>query len=278
MFLFAAMGIFVKSAGRQVPFFEIVMFRCLVSAVAIVLLAKKEKVPLKGNRRGLLLMRGTIGTVSLFMYFYAMMHISVANTILLNQTAPVFVLPIAAILLKEKITLRQTAAAFLAMAGVALVVKPDGNMINIPAMLALLSAVFSAFVYVFIRELAKTEHPLTIVYWFNLVGFLVALPFTLPNLVIPSLRTALDLFVMALLATAGQIFMTFAYRKTEASRLAVVGSFGALFGALFDWLVWNHLPDAASALGGVIIILSCVLIQLKPGEKKALGSESLPLS
>ncbi len=278
MFMFAAMGIFVKSAGTQVPFVEVVMFRCLVSVLAIIALARRERVPLEGKRRGLLLVRGTLGATALFMYFYAMTLIPIANAILLNQTAPVFVLPLAVLLLKERVTWKQVAAAVAAMVGVTLVVKPTGDLLNVPALLALLSAVFSAMVYIIIRQLSKTEHPLTIVFWFNLIGFLISLPISLPWFVIPTFRTAVDLFVTALFATFGQIFMTFAYRQTEASRLAVVGSFGALFGALFDWLMWNHIPDAASALGGIIIIASCIAIQLNPDRNKGSKSESLPLS
>lgn len=277
MFMFAAMGIFVKSAGKQVPTSEIVVFRCLASMIAIFGLSRKEKISLKGNRRGLLFLRGAFGTAALFMFFYAMTRIPVADTILLNQTAPVFILPLAALFLKEKISARHVFFVATALVGVAFVIKPQGDMMNYPAFLALFSAVFSAFAYMLIRKLTETEHPLTIVYWFNMIGFLAAVPVSVPVFVMPSLSTSLDLLAMGVLATLGQIFMTFAYRYAEAGRLAVMGSFGALFGALFDYLALNHLPDAVSAAGGLLVIISCTLIQVDfPGRKNP-RKERIPL-
>ena len=287
MFMFASMGIFVKSAGRQVSFVEIAAFRCLATAIAVFFLAKKEKVRLKGNRRGLLFLRGAFGTTALFMFFYAMTRIPVGDTILLNQTAPVFILPLAALFLKEKITPRHVFFVITALVGTAMVVKPRGDVVNQPAFIALLSAVFSAFAYMLIRKLNETEHPLTIVYWFNAVGFLVAAPVSLTMFVIPSLCTALNLLAMGVLATLGQILMTFAYRYAEAGRVAVMGSFGALFGALFDYLVWNHLPDAWSAAGtesikahdlNRVVIASCTLIQLSAAGGRKSRKERILLS
>lgn len=277
MFMFAAMGIFVKSAGRQVPFVEIVAFRCLASMAVIFLLAAKEKVSLKGKRKGLLFLRGIFGTISLFMFFYAMTRIPVADTILLNQTAPVFILPLAVLFLKEKIPLRNGFFIAAVLGGVVLVLKPRGDMVDIAAFVALGSAVFTAFAYILIRKLTATEHPLTIVFWFNMIGFLAAVPVTLPVFVMPTAGTALDLVVMGALATLGQILMTFAYRHAEASKLAAVGSFGALFGALFDYLALHHLPDALSALGGLIVIVFCTLIQLDFSAKKNAREERIPL-
>ncbi len=268
MFMFAAMGVFVKSAARQVPFVEIVAFRCLASIIGIFVLAMREKVSLRGTRRGLLFLRGLFGTAALFMFFYAMTKIPVADTILLNQTAPVFILPLAAAVLKEKIPLRNVFFVAGALFGVALVVKPKGNIVDPAAFIALGSAVFTAFAYILIRKLTAVEHPLTIVFWFNMVGFLAALPVTLPVFVVPTWKTAQDLAMMGLLATLGQILMTFAYRYAEAGRLAAVGSFGALFGALFDYVALGHLPDASSAVGGLIVIAFCVLIQLDFSAKK----------
>ncbi len=278
MFMFAAMGIFVKSAGKHVPFVEIVMFRCLASAAAVWLLAKREKISVRGTRRDLLFLRALFGTIGLFMYFYAMTKIPIGDTILLNQTAPVFILPLAVLFLKEKVTKVHVFLVAVVLLGVVLVIKPTGNVVNAPALIALGSAVFTAFAYILIRRLTSIEHPLTIVFWFNAIGFLVSLPITIPVFILPGLGDALDLAVMALLATFGQILMTFAYRYSEAGRLSALGSFGAVFGAFFDYAVTGHLPDIWSALGSITIIVSCFLLQLNGLGQRNLIKDRFTLS
>jgi drug/metabolite transporter (DMT)-like permease len=171
-------------------------------------------------------------------------------------------LPMAALFLKERITVYHGLLALLAVVGVALVVKPSADIDVTPALLALASAFFAAIAYVLIRKLSFTEHPLTIVFWFNLISTIAAVPVAAPSLVLPSWTTAAVLLGMALLGTLGQVLMTHAYRHSEAGRLAVVGSTGAIFGALFDYLVWDHLPDALTALGGILVIISCAMIQV----------------
>ncbi len=272
MVMFSAMGVLVKIAGKSVPTVEAVLFRAVVSGVVVALMAKGEKVPLLGKRPGLLFVRGLAGAAALFLLFFALEDLSVGSAILLNQTTPLFVLPLAAFFLGERMTRRHVLLALLAVGGVAMVVKPNATMPLVPSLLALSSAVFAAIAYVLIRFLSATEHPLTIVFWFNLVSSIAAIPAALPFFVVPSLETLFVLLALALLATFGQVLMTHAYRRGEAGRIAVVGSTGALFGAGFDYLVWSHLPDLLTAAGGILVIVSCALIQLSNTREK--GRES----
>ncbi|HUT78694.1 MAG TPA: DMT family transporter, partial [Polyangia bacterium] len=110
--------------------------------------------------------------------------------------------------------------------------------------------------------LAGTESPLTIVFWFTAISTLVAGPAMLPWFVAPSSpRMLAVLFAMGALATTGQLLLTVAYRHGEAGRLAVLGSLGALFGAGWDLVLWGHLPDRWSAIGGSIAIFACAALQ-----------------
>jgi drug/metabolite transporter (DMT)-like permease len=263
MLSFAAMGALVKVSGRDVPFTEIVLFRSVISALFILFWLKREQVPLRGTRPGLLFFRALFGSVALFMFFFAVTRLSVASAILLNQTAPVFVLPLAAVFLKERITRFHILFVSTALVGVALVVKPSFEVESAPAALALASALFAAVAYILVRKLAAIENPLVIVFWFNTVAALMALPPAIPGFVVPTPKIALALLGMAAAATAGQVLMTIAYRHAEAGRLAVVGSLGAVFGAGFDFVIWRHVPDAATAVGGIVVIVSCSLLQLR---------------
>lgn len=262
MVSFSASSALAKVASDTVPYAEIIFVRGLVGLAILLPLAWKSRISLAGVRRGLLILRALCGTAAMFLYFYALSSLPVADTMLLNQTTPVFVLPLAALVLKERITWRHAVLVAVALAGVTVVIRPTGDISSIAGGIALISALFAACAYVVVRKLAATDHPITIVFWLTCVTVLASAPVMLPSLVIPDSRTLVILVAVGLVGTLGQLLLTTAYRFGEAGRLAVIGSFGAILGVFWDLMLWGHLPDMWTALGGVTVIAACAAIQV----------------
>ncbi len=262
MLAFSASSALVKVACAHVPVMEVVFVRGIAGAIILFAMARHKGVPLAGKRKGLLLARGACGTVAIMLYYHALTHIPVADTMLLNQSAPIFVLPLAAIFLRERITWRHGLFVLLALFGVTVVIRPSTELVNVPGIVALTSAFFSACAYVLVRKLTATEHTLTIVFWFAVMTILVATPFMLLDFVVPDAGTFAVLAAVGLFGTAGQLLLTKAYSYGEAGRLAVVGSLGAVLGAGWDLVLWGHTPDIWTAVGGIVIIAACASIQI----------------
>lgn len=266
MLSFSTMGVLVKWAGGEIPAIQQVFFRGLVGMAILGTLARRRGVDLRGRNRRLLLLRGLAGTAALILFFHAVTRIPVAEAVLLNQATPIFVLPLAAWLLKEQIGWRHVVLAAAALAGVVLVIGPAIGSINVPGALALASAAFAAVAYITVRRLAGSESSLTIVFWFAAISTLISAPLMLPWFAVPSPATLAALVAMGALATAGQLLLTLAYRHGEAGRLAVLGSLGALFGAGWDLVLWGHVPDGWTAAGGIVAIAACAALQVSgPG-------------
>jgi len=229
--------------------------------------AHYRKIDLRGVRRGLLTLRALSGTISLVMVFYAYTRMSTAAAMLLNQMAPVFMVPLAVVFLKERTSAVHIALVLVAFAGVGLVLKPDFRQLNTPGLLALLSAFFAAVAYLLVRRLTATEHPLTIVFWFSTLSALFVLPWVFDELLLSSGRALMLVLLVGLLGAAGQVLLTEGYRLGEAGKLAVVGSMASIFCVLWDWLLFNLLPDLWTAAGGMIVIVSCAAIQVLRHER-----------
>jgi drug/metabolite transporter (DMT)-like permease len=259
---FSAMSALGKLAGQQVPSIEIVFFRSLVGTPIILVMALRRRASLLGRRKGLLLVRSVSGTLAMLGFFYALTQIPVADAVLLNQTAPVFVLPMAAFYLGERITWRHVVLALTALVGAALVIKPSFDVVNVPGLVALGSAFFVAIAYVSIRKLTATEHPLTIVLWFTALSTLATAPPAFADFVVPSPEAAAALVGVGVFGAVGQLLMTQAYAYGEAGRLAVIGSLGAVLGAGWDLVLWDHAPDLMTAAGGVLVIGASATLQV----------------
>jgi drug/metabolite transporter (DMT)-like permease len=261
IFFFAAMSAMVKVAGGEVPVAEVVFFRGVFSLPILLWLVRRKKVSLRGKRPGLLLLRAFVGTGALTLLFIATVEIPVASAMVLNQTAPVFVLPMAAVFLRERIGALQVLLVLAALAGVTLIVQPTGDIVNVYGFIALASAVFSAAAYIVIRKLIETEHTLTIVTWFTLFSTIVMVPPMIPVFVLPGFKAMAALVGVGLFAMFGQLLLTTAYRYGNPGRLAVIGSMSAVFGAGFDMVIWHSIPDTTTAVGIVLVIGACATIQ-----------------
>lgn len=262
MLSFSASSALVKVACAHVPVMEVVFVRGLTGAIILFAVARYKRVSLGGKRKGLLLARGACGTMAIIFYYNALAKIPVADGMLLNQSTPIFVLPLAAIFLKERITWRHGLFVLLAIIGVIVVIRPSTELVNVPGVMAITSALFAAGAYILVKKLTATDHTLTIVFWFTVLSTLVATPLMLPDFVVPDAHALGALAAVGLFGTAGQLFLTKAYSYGEAGRLAVVGSLGAVLGAGWDLVLWGHTPDIWTVVGGIITITACAAIQM----------------
>jgi drug/metabolite transporter (DMT)-like permease len=262
MFLFSLMSAVVKLVGGEVSAAGSVFARGLVGTVIILMYAGIKKVDLRGRRKGLLALRALSGTIALMLVFYAFTRIPTASAMLLNQMTPVFMIPLAVLFLGERISWLHVLLALVAIAGAAIVLRPQINGVGIPGLLALGSAFFAAIAYLLVRKLTATENSLTIVFWFAAVSTVAALPLAIDDLAVPTIRAGLLLILVGILGLTGQVLLTMGYRLGEAGKLAVVGSTGAIFCALLDITVFGYTFDILTAAGGLLVIVSCALIQV----------------
>ena len=119
------------------------------------------------------------------------------------------------------------------------------------------------------RKLTATDATTTIGVWFTAIGVVATAPFAAAVFVVPSWVQLAALAGMSAAAAAGQLLLTMAYRRGEVGRLVVLGSLSAVFGTGFDLAIWGHVPDAVTALGGVIVIAACAAMQLMKTPKGA---------
>ncbi|MCK9460832.1 MAG: DMT family transporter [Proteobacteria bacterium] len=259
---FSTMSALVKVGGAGIPTVEIVLFRGAFGLPLLLLAAWRQGVDLRGVNRRLLLLRGGTGTLAMVLLFFAVARIPVGEAMLLNQCTPIFALPLAAIVLGERITRRHAALAAVALLGVVIVIRPGVGFVNVPGLAALASALFSAASYVCVRRLTKTDATTTIVVWFTALSALSTAPFAVATWVTPSPRQLAALAGIGVTAAVGQLLLTMAYRRGEVGRLTVIGGLGAVFGTGFDLVLWGHSPDLVTALGGIVVIAACAAMQV----------------
>ena len=261
-FFFSVMSLLVKVAGQRLPTQEVVLARSSVGALLCWLSLRSRGVSVAGNRKGLLTVRALLGYGALSCFFYALVHLPLADATVIQYTNPVFTALFAALLLAERLRPREVALVIVSLGGVVLMARPEllfrsgGERLDLLAAgIALLGAVLSAGAYVAVRRLGATEDPLVIVFYFAMVSTLGSLPLTLRNPVLPTALEWLALGGIGLVTQLGQVFMTKGLRLEAAGRAMAVGYMQIVFAAFWGMLFFAELPDAWGVAGALLIVL-----------------------
>ena len=264
-FCFSIMSVLVKLAGQRLPTQEIVMLRSALVALICWAMLRSAGIDVRGNRRRLLLVRGFIGFLALSCFFYAVVHLPLADATVIQYTNPAFTALIAVWYLGERIGVREAVAVAAALAGVVLIAQPaflfgGGGLDPLAAGIALAGAILSGAAYVTVRKLGATEAPLVIVFYFAVISTIGSVPATLASPLMPT-PTEWGLLVGIGVATQlGQVWLTRGLREERAGRAMTVGYLQVLFAAVWGALFFGEIPGWGSYAGALLIVGGTLLV------------------
>ncbi|MEX0808764.1 MAG: DMT family transporter [Dongiaceae bacterium] len=217
-----------------------------------------------------LLALAAIGT-----YFYALKTLSLAETISIGFSAPLFMAILSIPMLGEKVGPRRWAAILVGLVGVVVILRPGMLPISIGAISALASGILYALSFILARRMSATEGLPSLMFWFSSIG-LVATTMVLPfEWITPDWKDVLPFAVVAVMTTLAQFCITQAFRYGEVSLLAPLEYTALVWGVLYGWLIWGDLPDIWVFVGAGIMIASGVYLVHR---EHRLGKRQAPIA
>ena len=260
-FFFALMGLFVRLSG-DLPAAQKSFFRNIIAfAVAIGTLKKSgKKIDFGKGNLPYFLIRSLAGTVGIWCNFYAVDHLVLADASMLNKMSPFFVVIFSALILKEKVMLKQWMAVLVAFIGSLFVIKPTfTNMDLKSSLIGFAGGAAAGLAYTFVRKLGERgiKGPLVVAF-FSGFSCLAMLPFVIANYTPMSGKQILFLLCAGLAATGGQFSVTAAYFHAPAREISVYDYSQIIFSTLFGVVVFRQMPDGWSFLGYIIILATAV--------------------
>ncbi|MGX9855949.1 DMT family transporter [Limimaricola variabilis] len=285
-FLITAMSAMVAVATREVGLGQIVFWRSAVALAPIcayMALCREFPAAIATRRPGLHLTRSLFGALSMALSFVSLAYLPVANAQALGYLAPVLTLPLAALLLGERIGPMVWGAACLGFAGVmamlgaALEAPGQGALIGIAAGLGY--AVTMAFVRVHIKSMTVSERPSTIAFWFAAVSALAGLA-TLPfGWEMPSTQMLPWLIGAGLTGGLAHVAATEAVARAPVGVLAPFDFTGLVWALGFDAVLFGVMPDGLGLAGVAAITGAALMVTFaswKPGRPQRPGRSRTP--
>ena len=259
---FAVMATFVKLASDTVSSIEVVFFRSILGSLMIGAMIWKEGNSWIGRNPKILVLRGVFGFLALSLHFYAIAKLDLGTAVMLNYTAPIFVVIFARFILNEKTTWKVNAAILLSFFGLYLLAGPQFQAKSIPIILGILSGIFAALAYVFIRFNGENESSYTIIFYFTTISTIGSLPLLPFGFHWPNAHEWFELIGVSVGAFFGQVYLTKSIQKAPVSFVLPFSYLTPVFCAGLSTIIWKEFLNPQGILGGFIIIASGVAIYL----------------
>lgn len=235
-FCFALMNTFVRLSG-DLPSFQKSFFRNLVALVFAFIVISKSGIGFKTQKRNLpyLLIRSTFGTIGILCNFYAVDNLLLSDASMLSKLSPFFAIIFSLIFLKEKASIFQWSAMFIAFLGSLLIIKPSfANPSLIPSLIGVCGAMSAGIAYTTVRYLgSRGEKGPMIVFFFSTFSCIAIFPLMLISYQPMTIIQLGYLLMAGLCATGGQFSVTAAYTHSPARELSVYDYSQIVFAALF---------------------------------------------
>ncbi|MCS6946482.1 MAG: DMT family transporter [Steroidobacteraceae bacterium] len=254
--VFALMDALLKDLSGRYPALQVTGLRGLASLpfLLLPLIWRRRLAQLRPVRWHLHLLRGALGVVMLWTFVLAVRQQPLTMVYSIYMLAPLLIVALAALLLRERVDAVHWIAIAIGLAGVIVILRPDvDGVVSLGALAALVSTASYAFAVLLVRRMVRTETSDAIAFWFlaiiGTVCMLLAIPLWRPIL-------SGDWAVIALVGLLGaiaQLLITEAFRHAPAATVAPYEYTALLWGAALDWLVWRSLPGA-HVFGGAALI------------------------
>lgn len=258
-FGFSVMSLLVKLASVRLPTGEIVLARAVVTLAVSWGMLRRARLPTWGQNHAGLALRGVLGFGGLTAYYISLAHLPLADATTLQNTTPLVTAVLAWFILREAVGWSTAIAIACGIGGVLMIVHPSGAALDpVGAIAGVAAAVLSAFAYVTVRQLARTEAPLVIVFYFPLIAAPLALPWAIATWVTPSGTDWLLLLGLGLATQVGQVFLTMGLAVERAGRATSIGYLQVAFAMGWQWTVFAKAPTGWT-VGGAALILAGTL-------------------
>jgi len=263
--LFAGTSVLAKALGRDIlgpalhPL-QISHGRFLFAFIGILLVAMFLRPRFTQVNLGLHIGRTMCGWAGISLMFAAIAYIPLSDATAISFLNPVFAMMLTIPLLGERVGPVRWGAAAIAFIGALILLRPTPSSFQPAAMLALSAAVIMGLEVTLIKLLSRRERPLQILLINNAIGLIIATIAVVFVWIVPTPSQWAALAAIGLMMALAQTCFIQAMRRAEASFVVPFSYATLIFAALYDYIIFEAIPDNTSLIGAGIIIAGAILL------------------
>ena len=248
--------------GKPLNPMQISHSRFLFAFILIFLFFLKTKSKIIQPNYKLHFSRSFCGWIGITILFGTSILIPVSDATALIFINPIFTMIFAIPLLGETVKTTKWFAVAITFIGAIVLIRPENNLLEIQFVYILL--IFGALALglesIFIKILTIEEKPKQILLINNGIGLMIS---SIPLYFIwisPNIKQILALFFVGALMLCAQICFIQAMKRSEAHFVAPFFYFTLIFVCIYDFFIFQTLPDKISIIGTTLIIVGGIIL------------------
>jgi len=256
-------GVFIKLIN--LPSTTIAFFRMFIPFIALIFFVNWKKL-FRGDYK-LMLTGSGLNAIRMFLYIVSFTLTTVANAVIMLFTWPFFAALFSIIFLKEKISNRTLVLILTSFFGIVImylnkeISLQNTDFLGMGIML-ISAAMYASTVIIFKKGLKVYSNSETIIYQ-NFLGGMVFIPFIFLNPIPSSLEISLTTIMAFLVGVVAFSLFFYALKKIKVSHFSLMSYWEAPAAIIFSIIFFRELITINMVLGGLMILISGILLQKK---------------
>ncbi|MBK16991.1 MAG: EamA family transporter [Prochlorococcus sp. SP3034] len=264
-FFFSIMTICVKKVDAAIPIYELVFFRSIFSLIITSLIIKKKKINPWGINKGLLILRGLLGTFALLCIFYSIKNMPLSISTVIQYTYPIFIAIFGGIFINERFNTVLILALIFGWLGIFIIINPyqisnsivDIN--NFAVIIAFIGAICTSLAYIAVKKLSEKEDVFIIIKYFPLVSVISLSPLVILNWITPKVDDFIWIIGIGIFTQMGQTFLTKGLKKLKASQAASINYLQVIFGSIWGIYIFEETININFIIGSGFVLLGTII-------------------
>lgn len=268
--MLVVMAAAVKFLGTRLSSFEILFFRSVIGFCFVLpLFAHDPLQPFRTRRLGMHFLRGSCGAVGNACFFWTITHMVLADSMALQFSRPLFMMPLALLFLGEVASGRRYLVTVVGFVGILFYARPFTAGFQPSAFIGAAGALFGGLVVLGIKSLARTEQTRVIMFYYGVWNTLFALVPTLFLWVMPTLSELGLLIIVGFLGIVGQSMITHGFTQGDATALVPLDYSRIVYSAAFGFILFGEIPGPWDFVGMALIVVSSLYLVLTERKRAA---------
>lgn len=271
MGLFASNDALVKATAITVPVAQTMAVRGVFATLAVLafIAVARPKSAFAGVASPLVTLRSLSEALGIFCLIVAFTRLPIGDVTAVSQSVPLLLLPAAAIVLKERITLAQWALVLLGFFGILLIAKPTAAGFDPTMGLVLITLVCFAFRDLTARRLPLSISNTAVTLSTVAVVMIIAAVVALAQGFVPMTRQEiLQLALSGVLLAGGQAAVMLAFRLGSVADVGPFNYTKSFFALTFGVMFFNERPDLMTFAGMGLVVVSGLCVALGIGRSR----------
>ena len=187
-------------------------------------------------------------------------YLSLANAHSIGSLAPVIVVALSAIILKEKVSPKTWVAIFIGFVGVLIILRPTSSIFDPKALLPLIAAFILGLYQIVTKKVSEHDKNETSLFYTSIIGLIIM------SLLASKFWTPVDISSYAMFLGIGIFFSLGLYLQIIAlskARASIIQPFHytlIFWAIIFGYIFYNDVPDMFTIFGAIIITCSGIFV------------------